>query len=186
MNGAPAGFRDEHVVMAAGIPERSVLLDADEELGWTLAVATPPQVLEAGRSQRQLEQGVVPEELVPPAMEGPRRVQRRAHLAVGRHRRAVMSDPNPVEVGGREPQPAVGFKHPVRLSKEVERLIEPQMLEEVLGVHRFRPSERQPFGDVGDDVDPGEALDVDVDPPVEPLRAAADVEAERVIRFTYA
>ena len=62
------------------------------------------------------------------------------------------------------------------LLQEVERVVDPQVLQEVLGVDRLAVAELEPAGDVGDHVDAGQLLQVDVDPAFEPGAAATDVE----------
>ena len=72
----------------------------------------------------------------------------------------------------------------MRLEQEIDRGVDPQVLEKVLGEDGLGARELEPVRDVGDDVDARQVLLVDVDPALDPRLAAADVQSQGTRRRT--
>src|SRR5688500_8484188 len=65
------------------------------------------------------------------------------------------------------------------LEEKGQRLLDRQVLEEVLGEDRRDAGEVEPLAQIGDHVHARKRVAVDVDPTLDPLVAAAEVEADR-------
>src|SRR6185369_7345633 len=128
LGGAFAGLDDDDVRQVRGILVRLVAFDPLEDRQLALTVAAPADRRETARGQGLVEHLAVPQEAVPPAVEGAIEAQGVVALDVWIDRRLdaklVVRGPHPVEIGGREPQPAALAHHPVRFAEEVERVID--------------------------------------------------------------
>jgi len=151
-------------------------------------VGAPADLPEAAGAERLFEQTAIPEKAMAPGLEAAVDLQGRAHPASGSKARAVESGQNPFKVRGREPQPTAIAQSPVGLAEEVERLLDREMLQEVLGEHGAAARELETLGHVGDQIHPGEILGVDVDPAFEAFAATAHVKqrSRSILRFGHA
>src|SRR5436305_12841800 len=116
--GGFAGFGDDDVRQVGGVVVGLVALDTLEEGVLALAVTAPAHRLEAGGGQGLAEHLAVPQKLVTPAVEGAVQAQSGVALLLGAGVEPVMSRPHPVEVGGREAEPAAGAQHAVGLEEK--------------------------------------------------------------------
>jgi hypothetical protein len=91
-------------------------------------------------------------------------------------RRPVVRDIDPVEVGSGEAQHAGWRERAAAFLEKAEPVVEPQVLEEALGVDGRYGAEREPLADVQDAVHAGKRMVVDVDPADDRLLTASDVE----------
>src|SRR5882724_5269857 len=167
---------DQDVRQVRGVRIDLVPFEALEERQLADPMGAPAEGGEAAGGERLLQETTVPEEAVPPGIEAAVDRQGRAHPPLPAEAPVVDGGEHPFEIGGGESQPAVRTKGAVGLQKEVERLLDRQVLQEVLGENGAAVRELQPPGHVGHHVDPGERLEVDVDPARERRTAAADME----------
>src|SRR5882724_8190846 len=167
---------DQDVWQVRGVRIDLVPFEALEERQLADPMGAPAEGGEAAGGERLLQETAVPEEAVSPGIEAPIDGKRRAHPALPAEAPVVDGGEHPFEVGGGEAEPAVRREGAVGLYKEVERLLDRQVLQEVFGENGAAVLELEAPGHVRHHVDPGQRLEVDVDPPGERGAAAADVE----------
>src|SRR4051812_6978736 len=137
LRGGFRGLGDDDVGEGLLLDIALVALDPLEHRELALPPAAPARFAETAGEEGLGEDLPVPQEAVLPAVEGAVQGQGGLALEVRIGIQAIVGAPHPVEVGGRQAEPAAVPQHPVRLEEEADRGLDRQVLQEVLGVDRL-------------------------------------------------